>query len=127
MAKQIITAKVKYDNRVATLDEGLLNPEAEEGVEEADQWFFWDVNRPLEGSCQIKLLKFDDAEGKETFWHSSAHVLGEALENRFGVQLAFGPPTDSGFFYDSYTGSDMFREDNYEEIEKGIEEVVKQK
>ena len=51
MAKQIIVAKVKYDNRVATLDEGLLNPEAEEGVDDADQWFFWDVNRPLEGSC----------------------------------------------------------------------------
>ena len=43
------------------------------------------------------------------------------------MQLAFGPPTESGFFYDSYTGSDMFREDNYVEIEKGIEEVVKQK
>ena len=126
MAKQIIVAKVKYDSRVATLDEGLLNPEAEEGVEEADQWFFWDVNRPIEGSCQIRLVKFDDPEGKETFWHSSAHVLGEALENKFGVQLCIGPPTDTGFFYDSYTGKkDMFREDNYAEIEKGIEEVVK--
>jgi len=76
MADKIIVAKVKYSSRVATLDEGLLNPEAEEGVAEGDQWFFWDVKRPLEGDCEMKLLKFDDAEGKETFWHSSAHVLG---------------------------------------------------
>jgi threonyl-tRNA synthetase len=43
------------------------------------------MGRPIEGSCQIKLLKFEDKEGKETFWHSSAHVLGESLENEFGV------------------------------------------
>ena len=50
-AEKIIVAKLKYSNRVATLDEGLLNPEAEEGVDESDQWFFWDVNRPIEGNC----------------------------------------------------------------------------
>ena len=75
-AKKIIVAKVRYSRRVATLDEGLLNPEAEDGVSEDDQWFFWDVNRKLEGDCELKLFKFEDAEGKETFWHSSAHVLG---------------------------------------------------
>ena len=54
MAKTIIVAKVKYTgNRVATLDDGLLNPEAEEGVSEEDQWYFWDVNRPLEGDCNL--------------------------------------------------------------------------
>ena len=75
-AEKIIVAKVKYTRRVATLDEGLLNPEAEDGVSEDDQWFFWDVSRKLEGDCLLKLFKFEDAEGKETFWHSSAHVLG---------------------------------------------------
>lgn len=84
-AEKIIVAKVKYTSRVATLDEGLLNPEAEEGVEEDDQWFFWDVLRPLEGDCQMQLFKFDDKEGRETFWHSSAHVLGQILENEYGV------------------------------------------
>jgi threonyl-tRNA synthetase len=84
-AEKIIVAKVKYSNRVATLDDGLLNPEAEEGVSEDDQWYYWDVNRPLEGDCELKMFKFDDPEGKETFWHSSAHVLGQTLENEFGV------------------------------------------
>jgi threonyl-tRNA synthetase len=84
-AEKIIVAKVKYTTRVATLDEGLLNPEAEEGVSEDDQWYFWDVLRPLEGDCDLKLFKFEDAEGKETFWHSSAHILGQTLENEFGV------------------------------------------
>ena len=47
-AKSVIVSKVKYSSRVATLDEGLLNPEAEEGVDEDDQWFAWDVKRWLE-------------------------------------------------------------------------------
>jgi len=50
------------------------------GVEADDQWYFWDVSRPLEGDCELRLIKFEDKEGKETFWHSSAHVLGETLE-----------------------------------------------
>ena len=42
-----------------------------------------------------------------TFWHSSAHVLGESLEREFGVHLCHGPPTENGFFYDAYTGKDV--------------------
>ena len=61
---------------MSTLDEGLLNPEASEGKSEDDQWFLWDVNRKLEGDCELFLFKFEDEKGKETFWHSSAHVLG---------------------------------------------------
>ena len=76
LAKEIIVAKVKYSKRVATLDEGLLNPEAEDNVDEDDQWFFWDVKRKLEGDCELIFYKFDNDEGKQTFWHSSAHVLG---------------------------------------------------
>lgn len=70
---------------MATLDEGLLNPEAEKGQAEEDQHFMWDVNRPLEGDCDLALIKFGDDVGRETFWHSSAHVLGETLENEYGV------------------------------------------
>ena len=54
----------------------MLNPEAEEGKSEDDKWFLWDVNRKLEGDCELVLYKFEDEKGKETFWHSSAHVLG---------------------------------------------------
>lgn len=99
-------AKVKYIDRKATLDDGLVNPE-EDKKDSNDGWMIYDATRPLEGDCYIKLLTFDDPEGKETFWHSSAHVLGETLENEFGVHLCHGPPTDQGFFYDSYTGKDV--------------------
>lgn len=107
LAEKIVVAKVKYpDGRIATLDGGLMNPEGESAGAK-DGWIFYDATRPLEGNCELKLFTFNEPEGKETFWHSSAHVLGETLETEFGVHLCHGPPTDSGFFYDSYTGKDV--------------------
>jgi threonyl-tRNA synthetase len=64
----------------------------------------WDAFRPLEGDCALQLLSFDDPDGRETFWHSSAHVLGEALELEFGVDLTIGPALEEGFYYDCYMG-----------------------
>ena len=58
------------------------------------------MERPLEKSCKLELLPFDDPEGKKVFWHSSAHVLGEASERRFGCDLCIGPPIDDGFYYE---------------------------
>jgi len=60
----------------------------------------WDLERPLEGSCKLELLDFEDPEGKKVFWHSSAHVLGEAAERRFGCDLCIGPPVQDGFYYE---------------------------
>ena len=60
----------------------------------------WDLERPLEKSCTLQFLKFDDVEGKAVYWHSSAHVLGEAAERHYGCLLSHGPPTLDGFFYD---------------------------
>lgn len=62
----------------------------------------WDLDRPLEGDCQLKLLKFDDEEGKYVFWHSTAHLMGEAMELAYGGCLCYGPPIESGFYYDMY-------------------------
>lgn len=128
-ASKIVVSKVKYtSSRVATLDEGLLNPEAEGKTEEfEDQWFFWDVNRKLEGDCSLIFYKFDNEEGRETFWHSSAHVLGQTLEVEYGVHLCHGPPTENGFFYDSYSGSDIFHENEYKTIEKAAQKIVADK
>lgn len=107
LAKQVIVAQVRYPNgRVATLDDALQNPEEEKG-QVGDGWMDYDATRPLEGNCELRLFKFEDPKGKETFWHSSAHVLGETLELEFGVHLTHGPPTSDGFFYDSYTGTDV--------------------
>ncbi|KAH7133527.1 hypothetical protein EDB81DRAFT_658604 [Dactylonectria macrodidyma] len=62
----------------------------------------WDLTRPLEKSCKLELLDFEHTEGKKVFWHSSAHILGEAAERRYGCYLCNGPPTTDppGFYYD---------------------------
>jgi threonyl-tRNA synthetase len=80
LAEKIVVSKVRYPNgRLPNLDEGLINPE-ETASKQGDGWMFWDATRPLEGNCELQLFTFDNPEGKETFWHSSAHVLGETLE-----------------------------------------------
>lgn len=61
-----------------------------------------DLSAKLSGDASVKFLTFEDAKGKEVFWHSSAHVLGAALENMFQGHLGHGPATDQGFFYDCY-------------------------
>ena len=107
LPKKIIVSKVRYpEGRVATLDGNLQNPEEEKG-KVGDGWMEYDATRPLEGDCELILFEFTHKEGRECFWHSSAHVLGESLELEFGVHLTHGPPTDDGFFYDSYTGKDV--------------------
>ncbi|KAI9017148.1 hypothetical protein BC832DRAFT_9682 [Gaertneriomyces semiglobifer] len=60
----------------------------------------WDLPRPLEKSCKLELLTFEDDEGRKVFWHSSAHVLGEACELHYGCHLCLGPPLDDGFYYE---------------------------
>ena len=109
LAKAVVVAKVTYTGpRVAIEDADGLNivntgPEEEEG-EEVAKAELWDLVRPLEGDCKLELLKFDDKEGKMVFWHSSAHVLGECLECNYGGKLCIGPPTEEGFYYDTYLG-----------------------
>ena len=56
----------------------------------------WDLGRPLEKDCRLAFLDFNDEDGKKVFWHSSAHILGEAAERRFGCHLVIGPPTTTG-------------------------------
>jgi threonyl-tRNA synthetase len=60
----------------------------------------FDLSRPLETDCSLQFLDFDDEEGKKVFWHSSAHVLGEACELEFNCHLCIGPPIEEGFFYE---------------------------
>jgi threonyl-tRNA synthetase len=60
----------------------------------------WDVDRPFEVDSTLEFLDFESAEGRAVFWHSSAHVLGEAAECHYGAHLCIGPPTEEGFFYE---------------------------
>ena len=63
-----------------------------------------ELNRPIEKDAEIALYKFDDDEGKHTFWHTSAHLLAEALQELYpGIQFGFGPAIENGFFYDVMT------------------------
>ncbi|XP_040899033.1 threonine--tRNA ligase 1, cytoplasmic [Toxotes jaculatrix] len=66
----------------------------------------WDLDRPLEDDCSLQLLKFDDEEAQAVYWHSSAHIMGEAMEKVYGGCLCYGPPIENGFYYD------MFLENN---------------
>eukprot|EP00951_Prasinocladus_malaysianus_P007544 scaffold54252_cov35-Prasinocladus_malaysianus.AAC.1 len=81
--------------------------------------------RPLEGDCALQLVSFDDPEGKETFWHSSAHMLGEALELEFGVDLTIGPPIEEGFYYDCHMGDATLNEGDLARVEKRVEKAIK--
>ncbi len=63
----------------------------------------WDLERPLEGNASIEFLNFEDKDGQYVFWHSSAHIMGEAMERIFGGHLCYGPPIEEGFYYDMWT------------------------
>jgi len=78
----------------------------------------WDLDRPLEDSCQLKLLKFDDDEGKYVFWHSTAHLMGEAMELAYGGCLCYGPPIENGFYYDMYLDQRQVSSNDFGELEK---------
>ena len=62
----------------------------------------WDLDRPFEEDSKLELHKFDSDEGQQVFWHSSAHMLGEAMERKYGGCLCYGPPIENGFYYDSF-------------------------
>ncbi|GFZ46394.1 Threonine--tRNA ligase [Saitozyma sp. JCM 24511] len=94
----------------------------------------WDLNRPLEASVTLSLLDFDSPENnyeaRQVFWHSSAHVMGEACERRFdGCCLGYGPPIEEGgFFYDmSLGGGKTLSQDDYKQIEDVCKIAVKEK
>ncbi|THU97644.1 tars protein [Dendrothele bispora CBS 962.96] len=87
----------------------------------------WDLERPLESSCKLELLDFEDPEGKRVFWHSSAHVLGEAAERHYGCHLCLGPPTDDGFFYEMGIQDRPVTNPDYPALEKVAESAIKDK
>jgi threonyl-tRNA synthetase len=88
--------------------------EGEGGTKKGGQTFLWDMTRPLVGSAsRIEFLKFEDSpDAKTVFWHSSAHMMGEALERLYGCKLTIGPPLAGGFYYDSYMNADTIKEDD---------------
>ncbi|KAK6854747.1 hypothetical protein PG995_009840 [Apiospora arundinis] len=93
-----------------------------------DREQLWDLDRPLEESCKLELLDFDDEQGKMVFWHSSAHILGEASERRFGCSLCIGPPIDNGFYYEmGLPEGAAVQASDWKPIESIVSSIVKEK
>ena len=86
-----------------------------------------ELNRPILNDATIALYKFDDDEGKHTFWHTSAHLLAEALKELYpGIQFGFGPAVENGFFYDVMPKEgDVISESDFPKIEEKMRELAK--
>lgn len=86
-----------------------------------------ELNRPINEDATIALYRFEDEEGKRTFWHSSAHLLAEALKELYpGIQFGFGPAIENGFFYDVKTADGTFiSENDFPKIEQKMMELAK--
>ncbi|KAI3624231.1 threonine--tRNA ligase [Malassezia furfur] len=90
----------------------------------------WDLERPFEGDATLEFFDFESPEGRRVFWHSSAHVLGEAAERHFGCHLCIGPPTDEGFYYEmgmGDSGDRVVRQEDFPSLDKLITMAVKEK
>lgn len=86
----------------------------------------WDAKRPIHQDASLKLLTWADADGKNTFWHSSAHLMAEAVESTFpGVKFWVGPALDNGFYYDMDLGDRKMNEEDLLALEKKMNELAK--
>lgn len=87
----------------------------------------WDATRPINADAQLQLLTWDDTAGKSTMWHSSAHLMAEALEAFYpGIKFGIGPPIDHGFYYDVDLGDHTISSEDFPKIEAKMLELAKQ-
>ncbi|CDJ67465.1 threonyl-tRNA synthetase, putative [Eimeria necatrix] len=142
LANAAVIAKVAYadsaagsSSMLAAADDETTGAAAEEsccGGDESEAeaehenipWQLWDMARPLEGSCKLQILKFDSPEAQNVFWHSSAHILGQALECEFGALLTVGPALKPGFYYDCYMGQKSLSESEHGALNAAAQRIV---
>ncbi len=122
-------AERQYENGVTALDiaksisEGLARKIIAADVNGKT----WDATRPINEDATLKLLSWNDAEGKSTFWHSTAHLMAEAVESLFpGVKFWVGPAVENGFYYDMDLGDKKMSEEDLKALEKKMNELAKQ-
>lgn len=97
-------------------------------VAKVDGKELWDLDRPLERSCRVSYIPFTSPEGRNVFWHSSAHVLGEAAECQYECLLSHGPPVEQGFFYDmAIAGGQVVKESDWAPLESRASRFFKEK
>lgn len=88
----------------------------------------WDANRAINGDSSVKLLTWRDEDGKDTMWHSSAHLLAEAVQFFYPkAKFAIGPPIENGFYYDIDFGSEQFTEAEFKKVEDKMLELARTK
>jgi len=88
----------------------------------------WDASRPIQEDSVVQLLTWNDDQGKSTFWHSSAHLMAEALEALYpGIKFGIGPPVETGFYYDVDFGDQAFNADDLAQVEQKMLELARQK
>ena len=88
----------------------------------------WDLSRPIESDAAVKLFKWEDAEGKHAFWHSSAHLLAEALQELYPqVKFGIGPAIENGFYYDVDCGDTPLTDSDFATIEAKMSELAARK
>jgi threonyl-tRNA synthetase len=124
LVKECVAAKIVYTKRIGSGAANYVNPDAEED-HKSSLSDVYDMSHKFEGDCSLELIKFDSPIGKEVFWHSSAHVLGQSLENTYGVHLTNGPPLELGFFYDFYMGDKGVSQESFKDIEKSVKDSIK--
>lgn len=106
-----------------SISEGLARKVIAAGVNEE----VWDATRPILSDASLKLYTWNDPEGKNTFWHSSAHLMAEAVEGMFpGVKFWVGPPVENGFYYDMDLGDKRITEEDLVVLEKKMNELARQ-
>nr|XP_045378521.1 threonine--tRNA ligase 2, cytoplasmic isoform X1 [Camelus bactrianus] len=87
----------------------------------------WDLDRPLEGDSTLELLLFDNEEAQAVYWHSSAHVLGEAMELYYGGHLGYGPPIEAGFYYDMFLEDRAVSSEELSALENLCKAIIQEK
>jgi len=88
----------------------------------------WDLTRPINEDASVELFKWEDEEGKHAFWHSSAHLMAEALQELYpGIKFGIGPAIENGFYYDVDPGETVIKDSDFVTIEKKMLELVAKK
>ena len=121
----------EFENGITGFDiaKAISNRLAKEVLAITVNGIVWDLNRPITTDASIKLHTWDDREGKETFWHSSAHLMAEAIETYYpGTKFGIGPTIDTGFYYDiDLPEGKQLSEKDLEKIENKVIELARQK
>jgi len=107
---------------------GISNSLAQEVLSVSVDGQVWDLTRPVERDASIRFHKWDDVEGKHAFWHSSAHLMAEALEELYpGIKFGIGPSIENGFYYDVDLGERTISDADFKNIEQKMLELARKK